>query len=46
MSFHGIKWVEDASEEPSFEKRHGLFTKQTRKRIGQGEGQERRPKRS
>lgn len=37
MSFHGMKWVEDASEEPSLEKRRGLFIKQTRKRIGQGE---------
>lgn len=37
MSFHGMRWVEAASEEPSFEKRVGLFIKQIRKRIGQGE---------
>lgn len=43
MSFHGMRWVEDASEEPSFEKRVGLFIKQIRKRIGQGERSRERP---
>lgn len=40
MSFHGIKWVEDASEEPSLRRNMDFSLSKQRRELDKVKGQE------